>query len=129
MFLCSGSSKLDNHSIHSNWHLTSDYASLTVTISIVEENINSTKYSIIKDSNEEVSFIKDVIISIRNINTSNLSDISSLNRAVNKFTNTVEGTCEKNTKVINIIKHSKSWWDANYSRNLERYRSSKSLEN
>ena len=27
------------------------------------------------------------------------------------------------------MKYSKSWWDNNYSRDLEKYRSSKSLEN
>jgi len=128
MFLHSGSSESDNHLIHSDWHLTLDHAPLTTTIPIVEENINSTKHSIIKDSNEEASFIKDVITSIRNINMSNLSDVSSLDRAVNEFTNVVEGTWEKNMKVINITEHSKSWWDANYNRDLEKYRFSKSLE-
>jgi len=40
----------------------------------------------------------------------------------------VENACEKNSKVINITKHSKSWWDKSYSRDLEKYRLSKSLE-
>jgi len=106
----------------------SDHAPLTITIPIVEESINSTKYSIIKDSKEEASFIKDVTTSIRNLNMSNLSDITSLNRAVNDFTNVVKSAWEKNSKIINITKHSKSWWDENCSRDLENYRSSKSLE-
>ena len=128
MFLCSGSSELDNHLIHPNWHLTLDYAPLTITIPIDEKNINSTKCSIIKDSDEKTSFIKDIITSIRNINISNLLDVSSLDRVINKFTNGVENAWEKNAKVINITKYSKSWWNTNCNRDLKRYRSSKSLE-
>ena len=101
---------------------------LTISIPIIEESITSIKCSIIKDSKEETSFINDIITSIRNFNMSNLLDISSLDRAVNEFANAVESTWEKNSKVINITKHSKSWWDKNCSRNLEKYRSLKSLE-
>jgi len=43
MFLCSGSSKLNNHSIHSDWQLTLDHAHLTITIPIIEKYINTTK--------------------------------------------------------------------------------------
>ena len=129
IFLCNGSSKLDNYSIYPNWQLISDYAPLIITISIVEEYINSRKCSIIKDSKEELTFIKNLIISIRNFNTSNLLDKASLDRVVNEFANTVESTWEKNSKVINITKHSKSWQDENCSKDLEKYRSSKSLEN
>ena len=78
IFLCSRSSELNNHSIHSNWCLTSDHAPLTITITIIEESINSTKCSIIKDSKEEAVFIKNITIFIRNLNTFNLSDITSL---------------------------------------------------
>jgi len=31
-------------------------------------------------------------------------------------------------KIVNITKHSKSWWNNNCSRNLERYKSTRSLE-
>jgi len=128
MFLFSGSNELDNHLIYLEWCLTSDHAPLTITIPIVEESVNSTKHSIIKDSEEEASFIKNVTISIRNLNMSNLSDITSLDRVVNNFANIVKSAWEKNLKIINIMKHSKSWWDENCSRDLENYKSSKSLE-
>jgi len=129
MFLCNGLSKLDNHLIHSNWRLLSDHTSLTIVIPIVEEHINSRKCSIIKDSKEESTFIKDLTTSIRNINIFNISDITSLDRAINEFANTVENAWEKNLKIINITKYSKSWWDESCSRNLESYRLLKSLEN
>jgi len=92
MFLCGGSSELNNHLIHSDWHLMSNHAPLTIIITIVEESVNSTKHSIIKDSKEEVAFIKDVTISIRNLNISNLSDITSLDNIVNEFDNKVKST-------------------------------------
>jgi len=90
IFLHSGSNELDNHLIHLEWHLTSDHAPLTITIPIVKKSVNSTKYSIIKDSKEEAFFIKNVTISIRNLNISNLSDTTSLDRAVNNFVNAVK---------------------------------------
>jgi len=104
MFFHSGSSKLNNHFIHPDWQLISDHASLTITIPIIEESINTTKHLIIKDSKKEVSFIKEVTISVRNLKTSNLLDIISLDRAVNEFTSTVNNTWEKNSKIINIMK-------------------------
>jgi len=82
MFLCNGSSKLDNHSIHPDWRLSSNHAPLTIVITIIEEHINSGKHSIIRDSKEELTFIKD-------LTTSNMSDIASLDRAVNKFADAV----------------------------------------
>ena len=95
IFLHNSSSELDNHSIYPDWRLSSSYTPLTIIISIVKEYINSRKHSIIKDSKEELTFIKDLTTFIRNINTSNMSDIASLNRAINKFANTVENAWEK----------------------------------
>jgi len=128
MFLHSGSSKLNNYSIYSNWCLTLYHVPLTITIPIIEESINSTKCSIIKDSNEKAAFIKNVFISIRNLNMSNLSDITSLDNIINEFTNKVKSTWKKNSKIINIIRHFKSWWNKDCNRNLVNYRSSKNLE-
>ena len=50
MFLHNGSNELNNHLIHSEWHLTSNYTPLTVTIPFAEENINSSRLSILKNS-------------------------------------------------------------------------------
>ena len=92
MFLCNSSNELDNHLIYLEWCLILDYTFLIITIPIVKESINSTKHSIIKDRKEEASFIKDITTSIRNLNMSNLSDITSLDRAVNDFVNAVKST-------------------------------------
>jgi len=90
MFLYNSLSKLDNYSIHSDWRLLSDYVPLTIVIPIAKEYIISSKYFIIKDSKEESTFIKDLINYIRNIDTSNISDITSLDRAVNEFASTCQ---------------------------------------
>ena len=105
-----------------------NHTPLIIIIPTVEKYISSSKYTIIKDSKEKLTFIKELSVAIRNINTSNILDINSLDRAVNKFTNIVENTWLKNSKIINIIKHSKSWWNNNCSRDLEIYRILKSLE-
>ena len=41
MFLQNGSTELNNHSVHPDWYLFSDYALLMVSIAINEENIDS----------------------------------------------------------------------------------------
>ena len=105
-----------------------DHAPLTITITIVEESVNSTKYSIIKDSEEEVAFIKDITIFIRNLNMYNLSNITSLDNVINEFANEVKSTWEKSSKIINIMRHSKSWWNENCNSNLVNYRLLKKLE-
>ena len=53
IFLRSGLTELNNHSIHPDWQLFSDHAPLTVSIPIAEENIVSSKFSIAKNSKEE----------------------------------------------------------------------------
>jgi len=128
MFLRCGLSELDNHSIHPDWCLTSSHAPLTIMIPIIEENLNSRKQSIIKDSEEKELFIKNIIASIRNLDTSNVLNILYLEKTIDIFANIVDNTWVKNSNIINIMKHLKSWWDKNYSKDLEKYRNSKSLE-
>jgi len=108
MFLQSSSDKLNNHIIHLDWHLTSNHMLLTITISTIEENIISVKRSIVKDSEEKKSFIKEVMASFRSLNTSNLSDIPSLKKIIGNFTDIVAESWKKYAKNINITKHSKS---------------------
>jgi len=76
----------------------------------MEENINSSKFSIAKNSKEEASFIKDVSSIIKNLDISNLSDIDKLEDVVNTLTSNTECTWGKNLKLVNITRHSKSWW-------------------
>jgi len=109
MFLRYGLVKLDNHTIHLEWRLLSDYAFLTVTILIEEQHTNNHRYSISKGSKEEKSFIKDLIKDISSIDVSNLSDTKSLENIVDLFACIVEKAWNKNSKIVNISRHLKSW--------------------
>ena len=128
MFLQCGLLELNNYSIHPDQYLTFDHAPLTITISIIKENVNSKKRSIIKDSKEKEQFIKDIIVFFKNLKTSNLSDTSNLENTVNEFAKIVDKAWVKNLKIINVTKYSKSWWNEKYSKNLEKYKRLKSLE-
>jgi len=108
MFLRYNLEELDNHTIHPEWQLSLDHAFLTITILIVEEHVPNKKYSIIKGSKEEKSFISNLIKAIKIIDISNLSDVESLENVVSSFTNAIEKMWDKNSKIVNIIKYSKS---------------------
>ena len=60
----------------------SDHASPTITIPIVKEHFQTKKYTIVKNSDEEKSFIKELIGVINSVNTSDLLNIDSLKIAV-----------------------------------------------
>ena len=128
MFLRFGSEEINNHSIHPDWYLTSDHSLLTITLPIIKEHIQTKKHMVVKDSKEEKTFINKVINAIKDIDTSNLSDIISLKNAVYTFACSLDIIWEKNSKIVNITKHSKSWWDTNCSRDLEKYRLTKHIE-
>ena len=59
---------------------------------------------------------------------SDLSDIISLENIVCTFIHSMERIWEKNSKIINITKHSKSLWDMNCKKDLKKYRSSKHIK-
>ena len=72
IFLHSGLSKLNNYVIHLDWQLTSDYAPLTITISIEEEFVQTAKLLLLKKSNKKEVFVKEASFIIKSLNTSNL---------------------------------------------------------
>ena len=129
MFLRSGSSELNNHSIHPDWQLTSDHTLLTVSISIVEENINSSKFSIMKNSEEEAMFIKEVSFIIKNLDVSDLFNINKLENVVNTLASNTKSAWRKNSKRVNITRHSKSWWNKNCNWSLRNYRLTRTIKN
>ena len=108
MFLRYSSEKLDNHTTHSEQRLASDHTPLTITILIEKQCILNRKHSIIKDSIEEKVFIKDIIKDITIINTFYLTNIKSSEKAINSFAKAIESAWGKNSKIINISRHSKS---------------------
>ena len=129
MFLQSGSMELNNHSIYPDWQLSLDHAPLTITIPIAEENIISSKFSIAKNSNEEESFINDILYAIKNINVDNLSDSSKLEVVTNTLASKIKNAWRANSKWVNITRQSKSWWNKECSIALSNYRTTQILEN
>ena len=129
MFLCSRSNKLNNHLIYPKQYLISNHASLTVSIPIAEENINSSRLSIPKNSEEKTTFFKEITFIIKNLNTSNLLDCNKLEDIVNLLKSKIDQAWVKNAKQIRIMKHSKQWWNEEYSQALDKYRTIRSLEN
>ena len=127
MFLRYGSVELDNHTIHLEWRLLSDHTSLTITIPIEEQYTNNYKHSISKGSKKEKSFIKDLIKDISSIDISNLSNTKSLENIIDIFACIIEKAWDKNSKIINISRHLKSLWDTSCSRDLEKYKSTRSV--
>ena len=109
MFLQCSSTELNNHSINPYWYLSSDHAPLTVTISITEENIVSSKFSIAKNSKEKESFINNVSHAINNINVSDLSDSNKLEVVTNTLASKIKNAWRANSKQVNITRQSKSW--------------------
>jgi len=109
MFLHSGSTELNNHLIHPDWYLLSDHAPLIIMIPIAEEFIASSKLSILKESEEEAAFVKEVSVIIRNLNTSNLMGNVKRENLVNLFRSRIDWAWKKNAKCIRITKHSTQW--------------------
>ena len=100
-----------------------------MSIPIAEENIGSSRFSIAKNSEEKASFIKDVSYAIKNIDTTDLSDIHLLEDVTNTLASKIKNTWRVNSKQVNITKHSKSWWNEECSLVLSNYKTTRSLEN
>jgi len=129
MFLQNGLTELNNHSIHPDWHLFLDHALLTVSIAIDEKNIDSFRFSIARDSKEEVSFIKEVMHAIKSIDITDLSNSVKLEEVTNFLTSKIEYAWKMNSKQVNIMKHSKRWWNEECRCALNNYRTTRNLEN
>ena len=109
MFLCCESSKLNSHSIHPSWRLTSDHAPLTIAISIKEEHVMTSKFSLSKNSEEEEKFIKEVIYAFKLLDTTNLLDWESLEQVVNLLAASIKRAWNANARRVKITKYSKIW--------------------
>ena len=121
--------ELNSYSIHPDLQLSSDHVLLTVLINIAEENIDSFKYSIAKNSEEESRFIKDVSHTIKSINIANLYNSNKLEEATSFLASRIDHAWKANSKQVKITKWSKSWWNKEYSHALNKYRAIRSLEN
>jgi len=85
MFLCSSHPELDSYCILSENRLSLDHAPLTVEIPIIEEVIQSSKFTILPKSNQEKAFIEEVISNFKSLNTNNIDDDIKLNFVVKQI--------------------------------------------
>ena len=128
MFLRCDSIKLNQYSIHPDQRLTSDHAPLSITIPIVNEFITTLKLSIQQNSEQENTFIKEVISVFQNLDTLNISNKECLKNMVNSLNSLINQAWNKNTKQSRITRHSKQWWNNKCNRAINEYRASRSLE-
>jgi len=98
-----------------------------IIISITKEHIDTCKRTIAKNSKEDHMFIKEIITSFTKLDIASISNIPDL-EVVSDFVDIVQYTWMKYSKLINITRHFKSWWNDNYNCDLISYRSSKSIE-
>ena len=109
MFLWYKSNNINQHSIHPDWHLTSDHAPLSITISTVNKVVNISKLLIQQNSKQEIVFVEEVILIFKNLDTSNITDKECLENTVNNLDLLVNRAWNKNTKQTRITKYSKQW--------------------
>jgi len=100
MFLHSGSSELNSHSIHPSWRLTFNHVPLTITVTIEEEYIITSKFFLSKNSEEEEKFIKEVTCVFKSLDTTNLLDRESLEQVVNLLTASIEQAWNANARRV-----------------------------
>ena len=120
MFLRLESSEYDNHTIYPNLRLISDHVLLTVDILIFEEHIQ-TRCMLVKNSKEEDKFVNELIKTIKEINTENIHNKNVLDQTVQEFASTMERLWYKHSKIVNITKHLKEWWNEQFQRDLEHF--------
>ena len=85
IFLCYGSTELNQHSIHPDSCLSSDHASLSINIPINKEVVCTLKLSIHPKSEQETAFIEEVISNFKNLDMSNIADMEKLECTVNQL--------------------------------------------
>ena len=68
-----------------------------------------TKQSLIKNSEEEDHFIKELTNSIRNLKMDSILNSTTLEEVVNSFAISIDSIWYKHSKKVNITKHSKAW--------------------
>ena len=115
------------HVIITNWSYIM-VTCLSIDIHIFEEIILTLKLSLAPKSNQENTFIEDIISNFKIMNTSNIKDMEKLERVVNQLGSIIDQAWTKNTKKSKISKHSKQWWTEECSCSLNNYRASRSLE-
>jgi len=80
-----------------------------------------TKQSLIKNS-EEDHFIKELTNFIKCLKIDFILDNITLEEDVNSLAINIDSIWYKHSKKVNIMKHSKAWWNNNCQKDLNIYR-------
>ena len=83
---------------------SSDHTPLVVNLQIIKEFVPVIKYTIKKNSNEELAHTTDIINKFKKIDITFLTSKEALEDIVNKFVLTQEHLWLKHSKCVNIIK-------------------------
>ena len=73
-------------------------------------------------------FINKLISYIKSINTENIPNMEAFNTIVQLLANNINRIWPKHSKVINIMKYFKVWWNDNCYRDLNTYKQSRQVE-
>jgi len=90
VFLHPNSMEHNNHHIHLEWRLMSDHTPITVDIHIHEEQVQTRKQSLPKNSEEEACFIKELIYSIKRLSTDPIPSMDALETIIQTFTDNID---------------------------------------
>jgi len=74
-------------------------------ILIFEENIQTRKHTIVKNSKEDHNFVTNVKNLIKGLNTFYIDSKDDLENIVQEFTNNMDEFWFKHSKLVNITKH------------------------
>ena len=66
---------------------------------------------LIKNSKEENKFVNELVETIKGMNMANIHNEIVLDQIIQEFASTIEKTWYKHSKIINILKQSKEWWN------------------
>jgi len=85
-----------------------DHVSLTISIAITEEYIQTRKHKIVKNSKEKEKSIAELIKVIKRLNIENIPSKEVLEQIVQAFSNDIDRIWHKYSKIVNITKYSKA---------------------
>ena len=109
MFLRPTLEEFNNHSILPDWKLSLDHILLMVIILIFEEDIQTKKHTIVKNSKEEHNFVVNIINLIKGLNTNHINSKDNLEVIIQDFANNTNNIWFKYLKLVNITKYSNLW--------------------
>ena len=85
VFFCPELIEFNTYHIHPDWRLFSNHTPISVTISIIKEQVQLLKHILIKNSEKEDQFITELKNSIKNLKTDSILNINVLEEIINSL--------------------------------------------